>query len=120
MLTQMADGLIEQTPSLSVWRTVSAKWYIINRWNQTHDESINEGAVMLFLCDENKGELTEEQRTFAKARKAEVYGSFALTILDSLLYQEMHRQGLVSGLEDFWSVIAPRRVTANPLPVPPA
>lgn len=118
MLTQMADGLIEQTPSLSVRRTVSAKWYIINRWNQTHDESIDEGAVMLFLCDENKGELTEEQRTFAKARKAEFYGSFALTILNSLLYQEMHRQGLVSGLEDFWSVIASRRVTANPLPVP--
>lgn len=93
---------------------------IINCWNQTHDESIDEVAVMLFLCDENKGELTEEQRTFAKVRKAEFYGSFALTILDSLLYQEMRRQGLVSGLEDFWSVIAPRRVTANPLPVPTA
>lgn len=86
MLTQMADSLIEQTPGLSVQRTVNTKWYIVNRWNRTHDESIAEEAVMLFLCDESKGSLTEEQRTFAKVCKAEFYGSFALTILDLFLY----------------------------------
>lgn len=120
MLTQMADSLIEQTPSLSVQRTVSAKWYIINRWNQTHDGPIDEGAVMIFLCDENKGELTEEQRTFAKMCKAEFYGSFALAVLDLFLYQEMRRQDLVSGPDDFWSVMTRRGATAEPLSFPTA
>ncbi len=66
MLMQMIDCMIEQDPSLSARRTIDMRRYIVNRWNRTHDEPIDEDAVALFLCDENRGNLTDEQRIFAR------------------------------------------------------
>ena len=66
MLMQMIDCVIEQDPSLSARRTIDMRRYIVNRWNRTHEDPINEDAVALFLCDENRGTLTDEQRIFAR------------------------------------------------------
>ena len=52
MLMQMLNSLIEHTPVLAARRTVKTKWYIINRYNESHDDTMDENAVMLFLCDE--------------------------------------------------------------------
>ena len=62
MLMQMIECMIEQDPSLSARRTIDMRRYIVNRWNRTHEEPIDEDAVALFLCDENRGTLTDEQR----------------------------------------------------------
>ena len=59
MLMQMIDCMIEQDPSLSARRTIDMRRYIVNRWNRTHEESIDEDGVALFLCDESRGTLTE-------------------------------------------------------------
>ena len=61
MLMQMIDCLIEQDPSLSARRTIDMRRYIVNRWNRTHEEPIDEDGVALFLCDENRGNLTDDQ-----------------------------------------------------------
>ena len=61
---------------------------------------------MLFLCDEQRGNLTEEQRAFAKERKAEVHSSFSLSVFELILYQVMHNLHLVSGPEDFAAVFS--------------
>ena len=45
MLMQMIDYLIEQDPSLSARRTIDVRRYIVNRWNRTHEDPINEDAV---------------------------------------------------------------------------
>ena len=55
MLMRILDSLIEHTPVLAARRTVKTKWYIINRYNKSHDDTIDESAVMLFLCDEQRG-----------------------------------------------------------------
>ena len=52
MLMQMIDCLIEQDPSLSARRAIDVRRYIVNQWNRTHEESIDEDGVALFLCDE--------------------------------------------------------------------
>ena len=72
MLMQMIDCLIEQDPSLSARRTIDVRRYIVNRWNRTHEESIDEDGVALFLCDENRGTLTDEQRIFARECREEI------------------------------------------------
>ena len=72
MLMQMIDCLIEQDPSLSARRTIDMRRYIVNRWNRTHEEPIDEDGVALFLCDENRGTLTDEQRIFAKECREEI------------------------------------------------
>ena len=67
---------------------------------------MDESAVMLFLCDEQRGNLTEEQRTFAKEKKAEVHSSFSLSVFELILYQVMYSLHLVSGPEDFAAVFS--------------
>ena len=59
MLMQMIDCLIEQDPSLSARRAIDVRRYIVNQWNRTHEESIDEDGVALFFCDENRGNLTD-------------------------------------------------------------
>ena len=59
MLMQMIDCMIEQDLSLSARRTLDMRRYIVNRWNRTHEESIDEDGVSLVLCDENRGNLTD-------------------------------------------------------------
>lgn len=95
MLMRMLNSLIERTPVLAARRTVKTKWYIINRYNESHDDTMDENAVMLFLCDEQRGDLTEEQRAFAKEKKAEVHSSFSLSVYELILYQVMHSLHLV-------------------------
>lgn len=67
MLMKCIDAVIEQTPTLSLQRTLDTQRCIINRWNEYHDAPIDADAVRLFLCDERRGALTDEQRIFAKS-----------------------------------------------------
>ena len=41
-------------------------------WNAQHDEPLNQDTLLLFLCDETRGGLTEEQKCFVRKCKAEV------------------------------------------------
>lgn len=100
MLTQCLNRLVDHTPMLSAMRTAMTRWYIVNRWNESH-------AVLLFLMDERRGALTEEQRAFAKARRDELYGSFDRSAFSMLLFQTMSASRLVSGLGDFCKVLSP-------------
>ena len=76
------------------------RWYIINRYNKSHDDTIDESAVMLFLCDEQRGNLTKEQRAFAKEKKAEVHSSFSLSVFELILYQVMYSLHLEMCIRD--------------------
>ena len=40
-------------------------------WNAQHDEPIDRDALHLFLCDETRGDLTEEQKCFVRKCKAQ-------------------------------------------------
>ena len=66
MLMQCADTMIEQESVLALQRALDTQRYIINRWNECHDAPMDADAVWLFLCDERRGTLTDEQRTFVK------------------------------------------------------
>lgn len=41
-------------------------------WNTRHDEPLDQAALHLFLCDEARGDLTEEQKCFVRKCKVEV------------------------------------------------
>ena len=107
MLTQCLNRLVDQTPMLSAMRTAMTRWYIVNRWNEIHEEPMDENAVLLFLTDECRGDLTEEQRAFAKARRDELHYSFDRSAFAMLLFQTMSASRLVSGLGDFCKVLSP-------------
>ena len=108
MLMQMIDCMIEQDPSLSARRTIDVRRYIVNRWNRTHEEPIDEDAVALFLCDENRGNLTDEQRAFAKERCAEFEFCNQVTAFRLFQCGEMMRQHLVSGPAEYFRIFQPQ------------
>ena len=108
MLMQMIDCVIEQDPSLSAQRTIDMRRYIVNRWNRTHEESIDEDGVALFLCDENRGNLTDEQRAFAKERCAEFEFCNQVTAFRLFQCGEMMRQHLVSGPAEYFRIFQPQ------------
>ena len=107
MWASIMDEIISQEPTLSVRRTLDAKHYILNRWIETHDTPMDESAVMLFLCDEQSGDLTNEQRAFAKDGRATIYAKYRSAVFRLFLYQEMLQSHQISGLEDFFRVLSP-------------
>lgn len=112
MLMQCADTIIEQEPVLSLQRTLDAQRYIINRWNERHDAPMDADAVRLFLCDERRGALTDEQRTFAKRCKAEIYAAYQRASFRLLLMGELLRTGLADSPEEFFQLLAPQEQSA--------
>lgn len=112
MLMQCADAMIEREPVLSLQRTLDAQRYIINRWNECHNAPIDADAVRLFLCDEHRGTLTDEQRTFAKRCKAEVYAAYRRVAFRLLLMGEMLRTGLADSSEELFRRLTPQDQSA--------
>lgn len=107
MLTSLMEELIRRDLMLSSMRTVDTRRYIVSSWNRTHPEPIDENAVALFLCDENQGGLTDEQRAFARERREEVFTCYERVVLRILLWAEMSRLGIVSGLDECCRMFLP-------------
>ena len=93
---------------LSSMRAVDTRRYIVSGWNSTHQEPIDENAVALFLCDENQGGLTDEQRAFARERRGEMSACYERVVFQILLWGEMTRLGVVSGLEECCRMFLPQ------------
>lgn len=108
MLMQMIDCMIEQDPSLSARRTIDMRRYIVNRWNRTHEESIDEDGVALFLCDESRGTLTDEQRIFARECREEIKACYRNAVFQMFQCGEMMRQHLVSGPAEYFRIFQPQ------------
>ena len=108
MLMQMIDCMIEQDPSLSARRTIDMRRYIVNRWNRTHKESIDEDGVALFLCDERRGTLTDEQRIFARECREEIKACYRNAVFQMFQCGEMMRRHRVSGPEEYCRIFLPQ------------
>lgn len=108
MLKSLMEEVIRQDLLLSSMRTVDTRRYIVSSWNRTHPEPIDENAVALFLCDENQGGLTDEQRAFARERRGEMSVCYERVVFRILLWEEMIRLGVVSGLEEYCRLFLPQ------------
>ena len=107
MLKSLMEELLRRDLMLSTICTVDTRRYIVSSWNRTHPEPIDENAVALFLCDENQGGLTDEQRAFARKRREEMSACYERVVFRILLWTEMSRLGIVSGLDEYCRVFLP-------------
>lgn len=108
MLKSLMEELIRQDLLLSSMRAMDTRRYIVSSWNRTHQEPIDENAVALFLCDENQGGLTDEQRAFARERRGEMSACYERVVFRMFLWGEMTRLGVVSGLEEYCRLFLPQ------------
>lgn len=111
MLKSLMEEVIRQDLLLSSMRAVDARRYIVSSWNRTHQERIDENAVALFLCDENQGGLTDEQRAFARERRGEMSACYARVVFRMFLWAEMSRLGVVSGMDGYCRLFLPQSGT---------
>ena len=109
MLMRELKCVLQGEPYLSAMAAADRRKYIISKWNASHDEPMDEDAVALFLCDEHRGNLTEEQRAFAKACRAEFDHCNLITVYRLLQCGEMMRQRLVSGPEEYCRLFLSQR-----------
>lgn len=108
MLMQELGYMIQEELNLSAMATADKRKYIVSKWIASHGEPIDEDAVTLFLCDENRGNLTDEQRAFAKERRAEFEHCNQITVYRLLQCGEMMRQHLVSGPAEYCRIFMPQ------------
>lgn len=104
---EMINQLIEQDPLLSVRRTNDTRRYIIAKWNESHDEPLDEGELSLFLCDEKHGSLTDGQKAFARECRGEMRNVYAAVVFRGLQYGEMLRNGMVRDMAEYCDIFAP-------------
>ena len=108
MLMQELGRILQEDPNLCAMAMADKRKYIISKWNASHSDPIDEDAVALFLCDENRGDLTDEQRAFAKERCAEFEFCNQITVYRLLQCGEMIRQHLVSGPAEYFRIFLPQ------------
>lgn len=71
-MQNLLDEYFLQNPLRIAERTRLTMSLAVALWNAQHDEPMNEAALHLFLCDETRGDLTEEQKCFVQKCRTEV------------------------------------------------
>ena len=71
-MQNLLDNYFLQNPLRIAERTRLSISLAVALWNAQHDELMNESALHLFLCDETRGDLTEEQKCFVRKCKEHV------------------------------------------------
>ena len=71
-MRNLLDNYFLQNPLRIAERTRLTMSLAVALWNAQHDEPMNESALHLFLCDETRGDLAEEQKCFVRKCKEHV------------------------------------------------
>ena len=71
-MQNLLDNYFLQNPLRIAERTRLTMSLATALWNAQHDEPMNEAALHLFLSDETRGGLTEEQKCFVRKCKTQV------------------------------------------------
>ena len=100
----------------AVWRTRDTVRYIQAEWSKSHDEPISEDELLLFLCDEHRSALTEEQKSLARRCRGEMRTAYGAAVFRLMLYEEMLRRGMAEDIQTCRSLFFPEGGDAPWLP----
>ena len=65
-MRDLLDNYFLQSPLRIAERTRLIMSLATALWNAQHNEPLNQNTLHLFLCDETRGDLTEEQKCFVR------------------------------------------------------
>ena len=71
-MRDLLDNYFLQSPLRIAERTRLIMSLATALWNAQHNEPLNQNTLHLFLCDETRGDLTEEQKCFVRKCKTQV------------------------------------------------
>ena len=107
MMQQLANFIVDHDPMMVLQRTHDTVRYIRWAWNKDHADPIDEDGLRLFLCDEHRGDLTEEQKVFARRCRDEMRSVYEEMCLRSLQCAIMLERGMVLDISTYRSVFRP-------------
>ena len=116
MIELLANHIVDHDPMATVWRTRDTVRYIQAEWSKSHDEPIDEGELLLFLCDEHRGSLTEEQKSLARRCRDEMRTAYGAVVFRLMLYEEMLHCGMAADFQTCRSLFSPEGSDAPWLP----
>ena len=104
MMQQLANFIVDHDPMMVLQRTHDTVRYIRWAWNKDYADLIDEDGLCLFLCDEHRGDLTEEQRAFARQGRDEMRSVYAELCVRLLQREIMLERGMVPDSSTYRSV----------------
>ena len=107
MMQQIANFIVDHDPMMILRRTYDTVRYIRRAWNKDHAYPIDEEALRLFLCDEHYGDLTDEQRAFARQGRDKMRSVYAELCVRLLQSEIMLERGMVLDISTYRSVFCP-------------
>ena len=104
MMQQIANFIVDHDPMMVLQRTHDTVRYIRWAWNKDHADLIDEDGLRLFLCDEHRGDLTEEQKTLARRCRDEMRSVYEEMCVRLLQHEIMLERGMVPDVGTYRSV----------------
>lgn len=107
MMQQIANFIVDHDPMMVLRRTADTVRYTRWAWNKGHTDLIDEEELRLFLCDERRGDLTDEQKAVVRRCRDEmrdVYAEMCMRLLQSGIMLEW---GMVPDSGIYRSVFCP-------------
>ena len=95
MMQQIANFIVDHDPMMVLRRTADTVRYTRWAWNKGHTNLIDEEELRLFLCDERRGDLTDEQKAVARRCRDEMRCVYEEMYLRSLQCAIMLERGMV-------------------------
>ena len=108
MMQQIANFIVDHDPMMVIRRTHDTVRYIRWEWNKEHADLIDEEDLRLFLCDEHRGDLTEEQKVFARRCRDEMRSVYEEMCLRSLQCAIMLERGMVLDMKTYRGIFFPQ------------
>lgn len=116
MIEYLANHIVEHDPMAVVWRTRDTVRYIQAEWSKIHTEPIDEGELLLFLCDEHHGNLNEEQKSLSRRCRDEMRTAYSAAVFRLVLCEEMLCRGMAADFQTCRSIFFPEEGDAPWLP----
>ena len=107
MMQQLANFIVDHDPMMVLRRTYDTVRYIRWAWNKDHADLIDEDGLRLFLCDEHRGDLADEQKPLARRCRDEMRSVYEEMCLRSLQCAIMLERGMVLDISTYRSVFYP-------------
>lgn len=107
MIISLANLIVDHDPMTVARRTQDTMLYIQSEWDQCHAEPIDAAELHKFLCDEHYGDLSEEQKAFARQHRDEMRNVYGAMVCRLLLCEEMLRRNMVADFQTYRSVFCP-------------
>ena len=110
MMQQIANFIVDHDPMMVLQRTHDTVRYIRWAWNKDHADPIDEDGLRLFLCDEHRGDLTDEQKTLARRCRDEMRSVYEEMCVRLLQHEIMLERGMGPDVGTYRSVFCPEGV----------